>query len=322
MRIAGLVALGCAFVAAFAPARAQQDFPNRTVRIVMPFPPGSGTDILARILADELTGEWGKTVYVENVVGGVGKIGAQQVYRAQPDGYTLMVAPPPPLVIAQSLIKDWGMDSARWTKICILTSVPYVLAARPDFPANDVQGMVALARANPGKLTYMSSNVGSTAQLSTVQIETRANIKMVHVAYNGAAAALTSLMASQTDIGFDITTTAEPAYRDKKIKFLGIGSPQRAPSMPEVPTIAEQGFPGYRSVIWFGFIGPPGMPAPLVDKINATLTKILHKPAIIERLRNLGQDAVAATPAESAKFFDDEIALWGGIIRDGDVKIE
>ena len=315
-----LVVAACATLCA--PAFAQDAYPSRGVRIVMPFPPGSSTDTLARIVADELQREWKQSVVVENVVGGASKIGVQTVYRAAPDGYTLLFAPPPPLVINHVMIKDWGVDPATWEPVSILASVPYTLDARADFPANDVPGFVAYAKANPGKITYMSGGVGATAQLSMLQIEKLTGASMVHVPYRGAAPALVDLMGGHVDVGFDTISTSIPPWQAGRIKILGVGGVKRSPEMPDVPTIAEQGLPGFQSIIWFGMVAPPRTPAAIVAKISADVAAILRRPDMEKRLRSFSLDIVAANPADSRKWMDAEMALWGKIVTDAGISLD
>ena len=309
-------ALAClALLLASATAMAQGAYPTRQVRMVMPFPPGSSTDIIARIMADQLTKRWGQPVVVDNVVGASGNIGAATAFRAAPDGYTLLFAPPTAYATNHLLFKDPGYDPAKWTPLGLVTTAPYVLAARPDFPGSTVQDLIAYAKANPGKTTFASAGAGSTVHLSAIEFGRRAGLDLVHVPFRGAAPALTAVMASQVDFLFDVISTSIPVLKDHRIKALGVGSSKRSVFLPDVPTIAEQGLPDFRAVTWFAVAGPPGMAPELANKINADLRAIIALPEVAERIRQIQMDTASMSPAETTKWFNEEASLWGGIIK-------
>jgi tripartite-type tricarboxylate transporter receptor subunit TctC len=205
----------------------------------MPFPPGSGTDILARLISDRLSRKWGQPVVVDNMGGAGGNIGGEAVARAVPDGYTLLFVPAPPLAINQFVYKKLGYDPAKLTPISMVSSVPYALVARKNFPASNLKELIDYAKANPGKITYASSSVGSTAQLATLQLMMMTDTKMLHVPYRGAAPALNDVMAGHVDLVFDIVSTAAPMLDSGQVKVLGTGGDTRSRIMPSVPTIAE-----------------------------------------------------------------------------------
>ena len=316
-----LLALCIAALATTA-GRAQDTYPSRVVKVVLPVLPGSTTDILARLVTHELSEKWGKPVIVENMPGAAMNIGAEYVAHAAPDGYTLFVCPPSPGSIQQLLYHNLKYDPTKFVPIALLAKIPNVLAVRPDFPAKNVEELIAYGRANPGKLTYASQGIGSTAHLSGAELEVLGQIKMVHVPYHGAQPALTDLMSSNVDMFFDTLTTSVPLYRGGKLKLLGVASAERSGDVPEVPTIAESGLPGFRSITWFPIVGPPGLPAALADKINADVAEILKKPAITEKLRSLRLDPMGGTPADAAKFFAAETALWGKVIDENHIVVE
>ena len=236
------------------------------MKIVLPVLPGSTTDIMARLVADQLSQKWGKPVIVENMPGAAMNIGSEYVAHADPDGYTLLLCPPSPLSIQQLLYHDLKYDPTKFVPIVLLAKIANVLAVRPDFPAASVQDLIAYGKANPGKLTFASQGVGSTAHLSGSELEVLGGIKMVHVPYHGAQPALTDVMASNVDMFFDTLTTSVPLYRAGKLKLLGVASAERSKDVPEIPTIAESGLPGFRSITWFAIAAPPGTPAPLAGK--------------------------------------------------------
>ena len=228
-------------VLAVTTSRAQEPYPSHVVKIVLPIPPGSTTDILARLLADQLSQKWGKPVIVENMPGAAMNLGSEYVARAAPDGYTLLICPPSPLSINQILYHDLKYDPTKFVPIALLAKIPNVLAVRPNFPANSVHGLIAYGKANPGKLTFASQGAGSTAHLSGSELEVLGGIKMVHVPYHGAQPALTDLMSGNVDMFFDTLATSVPLYRAGKLKLLGVASAERSKDVPEVPTIAEVG---------------------------------------------------------------------------------
>jgi len=307
---------------AAAPIQAQEPYPARVVKVVLPVLPGSTTDILARLVSAELSQKWGKPVIVENMPGAAMNLGAEYVAHAEPDGYTLLICPPSPLSIQQLLYHDLKYDPTKFVPIAMLAKIPNVLAVRPDFPANTVQELIAYGKANPGKLTFASQGAGSTAHLSGSELEVLGGIKMVHVPYHGAQPALTDVMSGNIDMFFDTLTTSVPLYQAGKLKLLGVASAERASEVPEVPTIAESGIPGFRSITWFAIAGPPGLPAPLAEKINRDVAEILKKPEIAEKIRALRLDPMGGSTADAAKFIADETKLWDRVITEAHITLE
>lgn len=302
--------------------RAQEAYPSRVVKVVVPSLPGSTTDILARLISDQLSQTWGKPVVVENIPGGAMNIGAETVAHATPDGYTLLICPPAPVSIQQLLNHDLNYDPTKFSAIAMLAKIPNVLVVRPSFPANTIAELIAYGKANPGKLTFASQGVGSTAHLSGAELEILGGIKMVHVPYRGAQPALTDVMAGNVDMFFDTLTTSVPLYRAGKLKMLGVASEERASSVPEIPTIAESGLPGFRSVTWFPIVGPPGMPDALVQKINHDVEAILQRPDIGAKLQALRLDPMIGTPADATKFMASETKLWGRVISENHITMQ
>ena len=311
-------ATACALVAH--PAAAQEPYPSRTVKIVVPAAPGSTTDTLARLVADQLAQKWGKPTIVENIPGGAMNIGATNVARAAPDGYTMMVAPPAPLSFSHLLYKDLGFEPAKFVPVTMLAKIPNVLVVRKELPAATLQELIAHAKANPGKLSYASQGVGSTAHLSAAQLEVLASIKMVHVPYRGAQPALTDVVAGHVDMFFDTLATSVPLYRDGKVKLLGVADLQRASAAPDVPTFSEAGVPGFKSITWFGLVAPPGTPAALAERINRDTVEILKRAEVGDMLRKLSLEAGATSPADTTRFFADEAALWSKVIKEAGIQ--
>jgi tripartite-type tricarboxylate transporter receptor subunit TctC len=312
------------FLAALATTagRAQDAYPTHVVKIVVPSLPGSTTDILARLVSNQLSEVWGKPVIVENMAGAAMAIGAEYVARSAPDGYTLLICPPSPVSIQHLLYHDLKYDPLKFTPIALLAKIPNVLVVRPDLPANTIQELIAYGKANPGKLTYASQGAGSTAHLSGSELELLGGIKMVHVPYNGAQPALTDVMSGNVDMFFDTLTTSVPLYRAGKLKLLGVASEERSKDVPEIPTIAESGLPGFRSITWFPIVGPPGMQQALADKINADVVAVLQRPQIDDKLRALRLEPMGGTPADAARFFASETKLWGRVIKEANITLQ
>jgi tripartite-type tricarboxylate transporter receptor subunit TctC len=303
-------------------ARAQEAYPTHVVKLVLPVLPGSTTDIVARLVAGELSQKWGKPVIVENMPGAAMNIGAEYVAHAAPDGYTLLLCPPSPLAIQQLLYHDLKFDPTKFVPIVMLVKIANVLDVRPDFPAKNVQGLIAYAKANPGKLTFASQGVGSTAHLSGSELEVLGGIQMVHVPYHGAQPALTDLMAGNVDMFFDTLATSIPLYRAGKLNMLGVASTERDNAVPDVPTVAEQGLAGFRSITWFAMAGPPGLPEALAEKINRDTDEILKKPDIAAKLRTLQLDPMGGTRADAIKFITGETQLWGKVISESHIVVQ
>jgi tripartite-type tricarboxylate transporter receptor subunit TctC len=322
VRAAMLVLMACTAAWQAYTARAQDAFPSRVVRLVVPAAGGSTTDAIARLLADKLGRTWNQTVIVENIAGGAMNTGAEHVYKAAADGYTLMVCPPAPVAIQHLLYNDLNYDPRKFVSVALLAKIPNALVVRNDLPAKDVKELIAYAKANPGKLSFGSQGAGSTAHLSASQIEVLAGIKMVHVPYRGALPALNDVIAGHIDMFFDTLTTSVPLYRAGKLKLLGVASEERSKDVPEIPTIAESGLPGFRSITWFPIVGPPGMPQALADKINADVVAVLQRPQIDEKLRALRLEPMGGTPADAAKFFASETKLWGRVIKEANITLE
>jgi tripartite-type tricarboxylate transporter receptor subunit TctC len=318
LSLAALIAIGLWA----APAVAEEAYPSRLVKVIVPFPPGSTLDALARILTHRMAQRWGQPVIIENVSGGGGNIGAERVARSAPDGYTLMFSPPGPLTINPLLYSDVAYDPAKFVPVSLLAKVPNVLVVRNTLGAGSVAEVIALARANPDKLTYASQGVGSTAFLTAKLFETRTGIRLVHVPYRGAGPALNDIVAGHVDMMFDTATTSSPLHRAGTAKILAIADLDRSGALPQVPTFAESGLPGFRSITWFASVAPPGTPASTAEKIQKDLAEILRQPEVNAKLSELTLEPVAGTPAQAAQFFVEETALWGRVIHDTGAKAQ
>jgi tripartite-type tricarboxylate transporter receptor subunit TctC len=304
------------------PLRAEESYPARLVKVIVPFPPGSTMDALARVVTDQLAQRWGQPVVIDNVSGGGGNIGADRFARSAPDGYTLMFSPPGPLTINPLLYNDISYDPAKFAPVTLLARVPNVLIVRNGLGAGTVAELIALARAHPDKLTYASQGVGSTAFLTAKLLEARADVRMVHVPYRGAGPALNDIVAGHVDMMFDTIVTSAPLHRAGTARILAIAAIERAASLPQVPTFAESGLRDFRSVTWFACVAPPATAAPLVERINRDLVESLRRPEVATRLAELMLEPVGSTPAETARFLREETALWGKLVRDTGAKVQ
>ncbi len=307
------VAAILAVAAATAPGLAETAFPNRTVKMIVPYPPGGGTDLLARVLAQRLGEKWKQSVIVENIGGAGGNVGAEQVYRAAPDGYTLLFASPGPLATNVFMYKKMPYDVAKWTPLAVVATSPYVLVVSPHFAAADIAKVIADAKAKPGALTSATPGIGSLGQFATIEFEMLAQVKLLQVPYKGLSPAIADVLGGNVNMMFDMLATSLPLHKAGKEKIVAVGSTQRVPGLPDVPTLAEAGVSGYRAVTFFGLVAPPKMPDALADKINHDVVECMKEPAFIDKTKALGMDLSPTNRADAAKFFADERTLWGKV---------
>jgi tripartite-type tricarboxylate transporter receptor subunit TctC len=302
-----------------APSQGQGSYPVRTVKVIIPSASGSTTDILARLVAEQLSRKWGKPVIVENVGGAGMVIGATLAARSPPDGYTLFICPPSPVTFMHLMHHGLPFEPAQFVPIALLARVPNVLVMRKDFPAASLRELITYARADPGKITFASTGVGSTAHLSAIQLELLGGLKMLHVPYRGGVPALNDVIAGHVDLFFDTMTTSAPMHRAAKIRILAVGSSERVTVLPEVPTVSEAGLQGFRSLTWFAMVAPPGFESALADKINRDVVDSLRRPEVDAALQRLTLEPMIGSPADAAKFFAEEAARWGRVIKEGNV---
>jgi tripartite-type tricarboxylate transporter receptor subunit TctC len=317
-----LVALSSLAASAIA-AESAQSYPSRPVRLIVPFGAGSNTDILARTVAVRLSDTWKQQVVVDNRPGAGGNIGGEIVARAAPDGYTIMLGAASVLAINQSLYSNMPYDSATaFAPITNMVKTTNVLIVNPSLPVKSVKELIAYGRANPGKLTYASSGAGGTIHLSAELFKSMTGITMEHIAYKSSPLAHIDMISGQVHVMFDAMPTAQPQIKAGKLRALAVTTAKRAPQMPELPTIAESGLPGYEAVGWFGYASAAKTPRAIVDKLNAEIVRILNVPEVKERLMAQGAEPVGDTPEEFARFISAEAAKWGKLIRALALKIE
>jgi tripartite-type tricarboxylate transporter receptor subunit TctC len=300
---------------------AQGSYPNKVVRVIVPFPAGGSNDVLCRILGDKLSQKWSQPVVVENRAGAGGNIGAEAVYRAEPDGYTLLCSPPGPLSINHNLYKGLGYEPAKFVPITVLAIVPNVVTARPDLPANSIRELIAYVKANPGKVVYASQGNGSTSHLSAQMFQAMAGLDMVHVPYKGEGPALTDIIASRVDIFIGNLAAALKYHQANRAKILAVASTRRSPVLPDIPTAAEAGLPGFVSSAWFGLVAPPGTPSAVAARVNADAVEALRLPDVQARFLEQGAEPVGNTQAEMAAFVKEEMARWQKVIQTANVTL-
>jgi tripartite-type tricarboxylate transporter receptor subunit TctC len=314
-------ALLAAALPAIAPALAQ-DWPQKTVRIVVPFPAGGSNDTLCRIVADKLSGNWKQPVIVDNKPGAGGNIGAEVAYSAPPDGYTLLCSPPGPLSINHNLYRTLSYDWAKFVPITVLALSPNVITARKDLPADSAREFIAWAKANPGKVTYASQGNGSTSHLSAQMLATQAGIEMVHVPYKGEGPALVDITAGRVDIFVGNISAALRFEKSGQVKFLGLAAKSRSPVAPEVPDAAEIGLPDLIASAWFAVVAPPGTPDAIVQKINADTAAALKLEDVRAKFLEQGAEPAGDSPNLTAAFIKDEEARWRAVIKTANVTLE
>jgi tripartite-type tricarboxylate transporter receptor subunit TctC len=304
-----------------APSVGAQDYPSRPVKIIVPFPAGGTADVMPRIFGDWLARKWGQPVVIENRTGAAGNIGADAVAKAEPDGYTLLSAPPPPLVINHNLYPKLGFDPTEFVPIVIMGRVPNALVVNPKLPANSVAELIAAAKANPGKITSATQGNGTTSHLTSELFQLMADVKFQHVPYRGSAPALTDLVAGSVDIMFDNLGVSLPLVKSGQLKLLAVATPRRMAALKDVPTIAET-LPGFESAAWFAIVAPPKTPQPIADKINADVNEALRQGDIIRRLDQLSAEPIGGTPQATAAYMREEIERWHKVIKAANVRLD
>ena len=317
-----ILALALLFVSAN--AKADEIYPNRPVRIVVSFSAGGPTDIVGRIFAQKLSELLGQQFYVENKVGAGGNIGADQVAKSSPDGYTLLVATVSTHAINPGLYSKMPYDPLKdFAPIAHVGITPSTLNVHPSIPAKDVKELIALVRANPGTYTYGSSGLGSILHLCGEQFKALAGgLEIQHVPYRGSAPMMGDLVGGQISMAFDGTPTALPQIQSGAIRAVGAGMAERMRAMPELPTLQEQGLKGFECYTWNAILAPAGTPAPIIARLSAAMTEILREADVVEKFNLLGAEAVAMSPEELRKYLAAEDATWMPIVRKANIKAD
>ncbi|HMG77763.1 MAG TPA: tripartite tricarboxylate transporter substrate binding protein [Xanthobacteraceae bacterium] len=316
-----LPALVLALGAVAAPAQSQ-DFPTRTVKIVVPFPAGGTADVMPRIIADWLSRKWGQSVIIENRTGAGGNVGAEVAAKADPDGYTLLSSPPPPLVINQNLYPHLDFDPTQFVPITVIGRTPNALVVNPDkIAAGTVKDFIAYAQANPGKVTTATQGNGTTSHLTSELFQMMAKVKLQNVPYRGSAPALNDLAGGAVDSMFDNLGVSMQLVKAGKLKLIAVASGKRVTALPDVPSVAET-LPGFTSVTWYALVAPPKTPAAVVDKINAAVNEALRDADVQKRLADLSSEPVGGTPQATAAYFHDEAERWKNVITAAHVTLD
>jgi tripartite-type tricarboxylate transporter receptor subunit TctC len=314
-------AAGIAALMAALPAAQAQDYPNRAVRIIVPFPAGGTADAMPRVVADYLSRKWGHPVVIENRSGAGGNVGAEAAYKSEPDGYTLLSAPAPPLVINHNLYPKLGFDPTRFEPIAVMGLVPNALLTNPGFPPKSVAEVIAYGKANPGKIISATQGNGTTSHLTSEMFQMMAGIRVTHVPYRGAAPALSDLVGGTANVMFDNLGVSLTQVQGGKVRLLGVATAKRMPTLPDVPTIAET-LPGFESAAWFAVVAPPGTPKKIVEKINADINEALRDPGVAKRMAGMSAEIVGGSTQATANYFRTEVDRWHKVIKAANVKIE
>ena len=316
--------MACIALAAAAlcgPAQAQ-GYPTKPVTIVVPFAPGGAADTMARQLAERLNKRLGQPVIVENKPGAGTMIASEHVAKAAPDGHTVLLAASS-LGIAPSLYSKVNYDPVKdFTPISLVASVIHVLEVHPSVPVKSVAELIAWLKANPTKANYGSVGAGTSTHLESELFNTMAGVKMTHVPYKGSAPALMDLVAGNLQVMFDAWASSGPFVKDGKTRLLAVTTTQRSKILPDVPTVAESGLPGYEAMPWLGFVAPAGTPAAAVNRFHAELTEVLKEHEVQDKFRSLGLDIIRNSPQEFAEFIKKDIAKWAKVVKDSGAKAD
>lgn len=309
-------------LAVLAHAASAQTWPAKPIRLVVPFAPGGSSEIIARSLAAPLSVALGQQVYVENKPGGAGNVAMEEVKRAAPDGYTLILGHVGVLAVNPALFgKTLPYDPVKdFQPVSLVATVPNVIAVNPQLPVKSLAELVQLAKAQPGKLNYGSAGNGSAGHLAMEYFKMQAKIDIVHVPYKGTGPMLTDLLGGQTQLTFNGVPPIAGQIKGGKLRPIAVGSAKRVPSMPDVPTIAESGYPGFETSQWYGILVPAGTPKPIVDRLHREIVAALANPETTKRIVEDGGVAVGNSPAEFASLIDSEARRWGEVVRSAGIK--
>jgi len=319
MRIIGTI---LAALAMAAPAHAQPAYPTKAITLVAAFAPGGGTDTAARLIAKELAVELGQPVVVDNRAGAGGAIGATSVARAAPDGYTLLLGTGSELVVLPAVRSKPPYDTLKeFEPVAEVGTVTLMLVAHPSVPANTVQELIALARANPGQLTYASFGIGSTNHLIGEFFTSKTGTNLLHVPYKGSAAAVTDLLSGEVKLAFETMTVAVPLVKGGKLKALAVLSPSRSPRMPDLPTLEESGV-AVATEGWMGVLAPKNTPPAIVERLNKAINKVLAMPAVKNAFDERGVTVVPTTPQQFGDFIGNEIKRWTAVVKTSGVQVD
>ena len=322
LRRAAAVTLAVLGIVVAAPEATAQAWPNRSVRVVVPFPAGGSADTLARLLGQKLSERLGQPFVVDNRPGAGGNIGTDLVAKATADGYTVLVTPSS-LAIAPSLYRNLSWDPVKdFAPVVLVASTPNILVVHPSVTANSVRELVALAKSKPGQLNYASGGNGATNHLAGELFKRMTSTDIVHIPYRGNPLAVIDVLNGQVAMMFDFMITSLPHVKAGKLRPLAVTGTKRSPQVPELPTVAEAGVPGYEASTWFSVMAPAWTPAEAVSKLNAEVNAILQMPDVRERLDTLGAEPMGGTPADVAALIHTDLAKWAEVVKAANIKIE
>jgi tripartite-type tricarboxylate transporter receptor subunit TctC len=320
---------GCMIVAALAvaglPSRAvaADAYPSKAIRMVVPFPAGGTTDILGRIAGQKITEALGQQVIIDNRGGAGGNIGTELVAKSPPDGYTLLTDPGSTLTINPHAYSRLGFDPVKdFAPITILAEVPNILEVHPSMPVKNVKELIALAKSKPGQINYASTGAGQSTHLSMELFKSMAHIDINHIPYKGSAPALVDLIGGHVTVMFDNMPTSLPHVRAGKLRAIAVSTAKRSFALPQLPTVAESGLPGFEVSVWFSVLAPAATPRDIVQKLNAVLVKALQSPDVKQRLAEQGAEPVGNTPEQFAATIQRDLAKWAKVVKDANVKLD
>jgi tripartite-type tricarboxylate transporter receptor subunit TctC len=303
-------------------AVAQTSFPTRTVKIVVPFPGGGINDVLARIVADKLQAKWGQPIVIENKTGAGGNIGADLAYQSEPDGYTLLLSPPGPLAVNQSLYKQLSYKPQEFVPLTLVGSVPNLVIVRKDLPVSSLKELIDYVKANPGKVSFGSQGNGATPHLTAMMFQGMTGTQMVHVPYRGENLVLNDMIGGHVDIFFGNISAGLAPFRDGRVKILALADTARSPLLPEIPTTAEAGLPGLLSTGWFALAAPPKMTPALASEIARAAIEVLKMPDVQAKFRTASVEPIGSSPAEMAAFIKEEAQRWSDVIKKNNIVVD
>ena len=324
MRIHTFFAAAFCAVATLNPASAAaQAWPAKPIRLMVPFPPGGSTDIVARIVAQKLSERLGQSIVIENRGGAGGTLGTAAVAKAAPDGYTLGVASTSTHVVAPGVYAKLEYDPVKdFAPVGLMAVSPYLLVVNPSVPARTLQELIALAKKQPGKLNYASAGIGSTTHLAMEMLKYASSSYMLHIPYSGNGPAGTALIGGQVEILFGSLPALLPHAKSGRARALAVGTPKRSPSLPEVPTVAESGYPGFDASLWLAIMAPAGTPQPVLERLNKELAALIALPEMREALDKAGAEPLTGSPAELAAMIRDGVSKYAQIIKTAGIKPE
>ena len=323
MKRTAVIAAAAAVFLFAAPAAQAQTYPNKPIRIVVPFAAGGTSDILARALGPHLTTAWGQPVIVENRTGANGNVGADNVAKSAPDGYSMLLSDVGALSINPSVYPDMPFDPAKdFSPVIMVSYSPHVLAVHPSVPVNNVKELIAYAKANPGKLNFANSGTGGAPHLAGVEFAARTGVQWAYIPYKGGSAAVTDVIAGNSNVLFNGMLATYPAVKGGRLRGLAVSSAQRVPSAPELPTVAESGLPGFETGSYQGLLAPAGTPREIVTKLNAEVARILNTPDMKEMLAKQGTEVRAGAPEALGAFIVNEKARWAKVVKEAGIKAD